>query len=134
MKFKKHISIILACFLLVSNLGLAFNVHYCGKNIASVSLKSDLPFQNSEKGCCGKVITKKNKCCKDKVFHFQQKSDNVIVKAFVFHFDYSFSNDKWNPIVFYAVPSFKNSQITSYYCDANAPPFYKLYSQYVFYA
>lgn len=134
MKFKKHISIFLAFFLMVSNAGFAFNVHYCGKNIASISLNSAIPSQNAEKGCCEKNIQKKHSCCKDKVFHFQQKSDNLIVKAFTFHADYSFVIEEWNPIIFSSVSNFKNSQITSYYCDANAPPLFKLYHQYVFYA
>jgi hypothetical protein len=43
MNFKKQISIFLAILLLVSNVGLAFNVHYCGGEIASVSLNSTLP-------------------------------------------------------------------------------------------
>jgi len=133
MNFKKHISIILAFFLLVSNVGLAFNVHYCGKKIASISLKTQTLSSNSEKGCCEKIIAKKDSCCKDKVFHFQQKSDNLIVKAFSLHFD-SFLISEWNPIVFCGYSNFKNSQITTYYCDANAPPLYKLYSQYILYA
>lgn len=132
MKFKNHISIILVFFLLVSNVGLAFNVHYCGEKIESISLKTETSSINTEKGCCKKIASKKNSCCKDKVFHFQQKSDNLIVKAFSPHFD-SYLIEEWNPIVFCNHSNFKNSQITSY-CDANAPPLYKLYSQYIFYA
>ncbi len=134
MKFKKHISIFLALFLLVSNVGLAFNVHYCGKNIASISLKTAIPVQNFEKGCCEKIASKKHSCCSDKVFSFQQKADNLIIKAFSFQADYFFIVEEWNPIVFSSFSNFKNSQITSYYCDANAPPLFKLYHQYIFYA
>ena len=134
MKFKKHISIFLALFLLVSNVGLAFNVHYCGKNIASISLKTAIPVQNFEKGCCEKIASKKHSCCSDKVFSFQQKADNLIIKAFSFQADYFFIVEEWNPIVFSSFSNFKNSQITSYYCDANAQPLFKLYHQYIFYA
>ncbi|MFC6876300.1 hypothetical protein ACFQZF_01375 [Flavobacterium myungsuense] len=134
MKYKKNISIFLAFFLLVSNVGLAFNVHYCGKNIASISLKTPISDQNFEKGCCEKITPKKHSCCSDKVFSFQQKSDNLIVKAFSFQADYFFIVEEWNPIVFSSFSNFKNSQITSYYCDANAPPLFKLYHQYIFYA
>ncbi|PWA06475.1 HYC_CC_PP family protein [Flavobacterium psychrotolerans] len=134
MKFKKHISIFLAFFLLVSNVGLAFNVHYCGDVIASVSIKTEIYLQNTEKGCCKKNTAKKYSCCKDKVFQFQQKSDNLIAKAFAIHADYSFLMEEWSLIVFTSGSNFKNSQITTYYCDANAPPLFKLYNQYIFYA
>ena len=37
MIFKKHISLLIALLVLVSNSGLAFNVHYCEGKIASIS-------------------------------------------------------------------------------------------------
>ena len=134
MKFKKHISIFLAVLLLVSNVGLAFNVHYCGGHIASVSLNSTLPSMQSEKGCCEKkVVSKKDSCCKDKKIVFQKKTDNGTIKSFSFQFDYVFLEPEFQPVVFMAVPSFKNNQSLTYYCDANAPPLFKLYSQYLLY-
>ena len=134
MKFKKHISIFLAVLLLVSNVGLAFNVHYCGGEIASVSLNSALPTMQSEKGCCEKkVVSKKDGCCKDKKIVFQKKSDNDVVKTFSFQFDYVYVAPEFHPVVFEATPSFKNNLSLSYYCDANAPPLFKLYSQYLLY-
>jgi hypothetical protein len=62
MKFKKHISILLAFFLLVSNVGLAFDVHYCGEKVASIQpfyLKSGEVSNSVEKGCCEKKASKK---------------------------------------------------------------------------
>lgn len=134
MKFKKHISIFLAVLLLVSNVGLAFNVHYCGGEISSVSLNSTLPSLQSEKGCCEKkVVSKKDSCCKDKKIVVQKKSDNGIVKSFSFQFDSVYVVPEFQPVVFEAVPSFKNNLTLTYYCDANAPPLFKLYSQYLLY-
>jgi hypothetical protein len=74
MIFKKQISVFLAFLLLVSNVGLAFNVHYCGGELASVSLNSPLPSLKSEKGCCEKVASEKDSCCKDKKVVFQKKN------------------------------------------------------------
>lgn len=133
MNFKKQISIILAMLLLVSNVGLAFNVHYCGGEISSVSVNSTLSSLQSEKGCCEKIVDKKDSCCKDKKIVIQKKVDNGIVKSFSFQFDYTFIVTEYNPIVFTAVPSFKSNWSLSYYCDANAPPLFKLYSQYLLY-
>jgi hypothetical protein len=134
MKFKRHICLLFAFFLLVSNLGMAFSAHYCGDELASVSLKTSFSSQNSEESCCGEAIEKKEHCCKDKVVRFQKKADNVIVKSFSFSIDAPFQAQEWNPIVVSLNSNFKSSQITSYYCDVNAPPFFKLYHQYVFYA
>jgi hypothetical protein len=134
MKFKGHISVFLAILLLVSNVGLAFNVHYCGGEISSVSLNFTLPSLQSEKGCCEKkVVSKKDSCCKDKKIVFQKKVDNGIVKSFSFQFDYVFLAPEYQPVVFKSAPNFKNNQSHTYYCDANAPPLFKLYSQYLLY-
>ena len=85
MKFKNNISIFLAILVLVSNIGLAFNVHYCGGQIASVSFDS----VKTEKSCCKKLASKKNSCCKDKTIVIQKKGDNGIVNYFSFQLDYA---------------------------------------------
>ena len=133
MKITKHISILLAMLLLVSNIGLAFDVHYCGDSIASVSLQTNFSNDNAEVDCCG-VSEKKSACCKDKVIKFEKKSDNFITKSFDFqsHFDFLFQD--FHPIVFTKKSSFKHCKVPSYVCNANGPPIYKRYCQLVFYA
>ena len=74
MKFKKHISIILACFLLVSNLGLAFNVHYCEDKIASISLNRAPVSQENVDECCG-IVEKSPNCCNDKIIKAEIKTN-----------------------------------------------------------
>ena len=134
MQFKKHICLLLAFLILGSNVGLAFNVHYCGGEISSVSLNTTLPSVQSEKGCCEKkVVSKKDSCCKDKKIVLKEKADDKIVKSFSFQFDYVFLVPVYQQAVFSAAPSFKNNLSPAYYCDANAPPLYKLYSQYLLY-
>ena len=132
MNIKKCTSLFLAFLLLVSNVGMAFNVHYCAGEIASVSLESQQ--QIKEKGCCEKIVSKKDSCCKDKVFHFEKKSDNAIVKFFFFELTAPFLIQEWQPVVFSLTANFKITPVATYYCDANAPPLFKLYSQYIFYA
>jgi hypothetical protein len=133
MNIKKCISLFLALLLLVSNVGMAFNVHYCAGEIASVSIESQHQ-QIKEKGCCEKIVSKKDSCCKDKVFHFQKKSDNALVKIFFFELNSPFLVQEWQPVVFSSTTNFKITPVATYYCDANAPPLFKLYSQYIFYA
>ncbi len=133
MNFKKHINLLLTFFLLVSNLGLAFNVHYCDNEIASVSINTASNSQEIEKNCCGK-IEKKSKCCKNKIIKSNEKSDQIMVKISSLDVNSILFFSGWNPVVFRDIFNFKPREITTYYCDANAPPLYLLYSQYTFYS
>ena len=133
MKFKGPICLLLAFFLLVSNMGLAFNVRYCGNEISSVSLKTPIQDQKLEKKCC-RTFEKKSNCCKDKEVNFQKKTDDLIQKIVSANTDYTFSIEEWNPSVFSFISNFNNTQFTAYFCDINVPPFFKLYHKYIFYA
>lgn len=133
MKLKKHISIILTFLILISNIGFAFNVHYCGGKISSVSFGSEAPVVQDKNDCCFKNKAKKISCCKDKKIVFQKKMTEKIVKTFSFQLDTPFLIPVYQSFVFNAFPGFKNNVLLSYYCDANAPPLYKLYSQYLLY-
>lgn len=132
MNFKKCTSLFIAFLLLVSNAGFAFNVHYCGGEVASISLKPAFVSQKSEMGCCGESIEKSH-CCKNKTVHFQKKADNIPSKAFSFQPVIVLSTTEWKPVVFSPVAESKENDATSYFCDAHAPPLFKLYSQYIFY-
>ncbi|WKL47135.1 hypothetical protein Q1W71_19500 [Flavobacterium pectinovorum] len=132
MNLKKWTGLFLAFLLLVSNIGFAFDVHYCGGKIASVSLNTTASV-SSEKKCCG-ASEKKSSCCKDKVVHFEKKSDDATIKIFFFQIAFPAIIQEFKPIAFLSIPIFKSNQIISYYSDANAPPLYQLYQQYIFYA
>ena len=133
MNIKKCTGLFLAFLLLVSNVGLAFNVHYCGGEIASVSVKP-IPYQKAEKSCCSKKVEKEESCCKDKVVNFQKKSDNTVLKVFSIDSPIYFIIKESQTFVFSSEANLKSAQATSYFCAANAPPLFKLYSQYIFYA
>lgn len=139
MFFKKQISILIAVLVLVSNSGLAFNVHYCGGKIASItSVFSDgevcsMPVKEV-KSCCEKKQKVNKKCCSDKEVNLKNKTEKVVVKTISFDFEpgYFIDNTSFNQIVVNKV-DYKH-QVFEYYCDANAPPLYQLYCQYTFYA
>ena len=133
MIFRKHISILLTVLLLVSNLGLAFNVHYCDDEIASITLSTVHSAQKAEKDCCG-IVEKDSKCCKNKIIKAEIKSDQLIVKSLSFESDFLPVIYDDIPVVFFPKLNFKQGDIQTYYCDAHAPPLYLLYSQYTFYA
>lgn len=116
---------------MVSNLGLAFNVHYCDNEIESITISTVAALQKGVDECCG-VVEKDAQCCKDKVIKAEIKSDQIIVNTILFDFIKPASD--WQPLAFTYNTNFKQRDTSTYYCDAHAPPLYLLYSQYTFYA
>lgn len=139
MQFKKHIALLLAFFLLASNSRLALNVHYCGDNIAAISSVfskeevCEVPVVE-EQSCCSKVETSHKKCCSDKEINLDDDTEKIVIKLFSLDLDSVFIINEWQPTQFTTVVSHSYIQQFDYYCDANAPPLYQLYSQYIFYA
>lgn len=136
MQLKKLTSLLIAGLILFSNLGLAFSVHFCNDEIASVSLsfKSDEPCEESKVSCCSAKGNHK-KCCSETTIKVDKKTDNVIVKSF--HFDlpaYVASGDEFSFDLNKNIVSTTTNKLIENYCESNAPPFYKLYCQLVFYA
>ncbi len=123
----------LSILLLVSNLGLAFNVHYCGDDVSSVSLRTIEIAETNIDECCG-VKEQKTQCCNDKVVQFQEKSDNLILKSIVFSPYAIVSTSKQNEVFAFETLIFEKKLIQSYSFEGNSPPFFKLFSQYIFYA
>lgn len=141
MNLRKSTSLILAFFLLVSNMGFAFNVHFCGGEISSISAsyKVDgackMPKKaTSEKKCCAEKAKEDKKCCSDKKVDLKKKSEEVVFKTFSFQAELPFIVNDWKPIVFENQPLSVKQNTIDYCCDANAPPLFKLYSQFIFYA
>ena len=130
MNFKKYTNVLLVFFLLVSNLGMSFNVHYCEDEIASVSINTATNSHEVEKDCCG-IIEKKSKCCKNKIIKSNEKFDQITTKSF--SVDYNIVNNEWKPLVSANAFNFQQKASISYYCNAKSPPLYLLYSQYSFY-
>lgn len=138
MRISKCTSLFLAMLILVSNVGLAFNVHYCGGEIAGISSSYSVSENASanaspERGCCTAKAKEGKTCCDEKIIKLKGKSD-VVVKTFSFQIAAPFVIQNWNPIVFGTPSKIASPQTSAYYCDAHAPPLYQLYSQYVFYA
>ena len=141
MNFKKRISFLLAIFLLISNTGFAIDVHYCGGKLASMkpfywkNLEVDA---SAPERCCAlespSILKKNQSCCKDKVIHFEKKQENVTIKSISFQSDFIFLIQECDDLIFNAISNLVDSRVILYYCNANAPPLFKLYHQYIFYA
>lgn len=134
MQLKKHISIFLGFLILISSFGLTFTVHYCKEEIASISLffQKEEPCV-SEKSCCAKEDSH-DSCCSNKLVKVEKKSDDIIVKSFQLDLDNFVVAYFWKSIFYFLFESKSIQNSIDFYCDSNAPPLYKLYCQYVFYA
>lgn len=140
MKINKYINSILACLILLSNMGLAFNVHYCKDKISSVKLvyKADEPCAKPQKStshsCCAKKGTSHKKCCKNNIVKLQDTNDNIIVKSLQLNLDLFVQAAQWQPMVFNGNVPVKTAHEPAFYCKNHAPPLYKLYCRYILYA
>lgn len=138
MNFKKHISIFLALFLLLVNSSASLVMHFCHDQIAYISLvyqDNKLVDTAEEDSCCASTdVSEEKSCCTNEEIKVDKKIDYSILKGF--QFDFTAVPFETQTLSF--LPRFEteviHQKITEYYCDSNAPPFYKLYSQFVFYA
>lgn len=123
--------------LLFSNLGLALNIHYCGTSIEKITLgyASSMSCTDTigEEACCSETPSESD-CCKDEII--KQSNDEVIVKVFTTYFSSDFTapiNYEFRPLVVGEQQLLKKMDV-AFYCESNAPPLYKLYHQFLFYA
>lgn len=139
MKLSKHISILLASLLLFSNIGLALNVHYCHGEVAAVSftykLQEPCAEDEAEKpdSCC-KAADGHKSCCDNDLVKLQDDTDNILVKSIQLDLGAFCTADEWKPAAFYTPALLVTDNNPSFYCEANAPPLFKLYCRYIFYA
>jgi hypothetical protein len=133
MFLKKPLSLLLAFFLLLSQFGFAFQVHYCGDSIASVQLNALATTQNVEDDCCG-IVEKESSCCNDKTIQLSKKSDTFVpiqhatTSAILVVTIPTTTNWYWPSFCSVVTPS-----ISTYYWESHAPPLFKLYSQFIYY-
>ena len=76
----------------------------------------------------------KDECCKDKTI--KQKTDDVVVKVLQLQHFSDFISPvvyKLQPLVLTEIDLPKKIEV-AFYCESNAPPLYKLYQQFLFYA
>ena len=139
MNLKKHISIFLALFIFLVNSSASLVLHFCNDQIAYVSLvyqNNKLIDSASSDSCCASdsIETEEEGCCSNEEISTEKKIDNSILKDFQFNFSaLHFLNETPE---FYGKTAcfYSNKKNVDYYCNSNAPPFYKLYSQFIFYA
>lgn len=141
MNFKKQTSIFLALFILVVNSSASLVLHFCHDEFSYISLvyqENSIIDSTVDDSCCSPQIAEEDQqedsgCCSNQEIKVEKKVDYTIFNPFDF---------KFQAVIFEVVlPIFNSKEVISthpqkvdFYCDANAPPLYKLYSQYIFYA
>ncbi len=134
MTFKKCTTFLLAILLLISNSGLAFNVHYCGDKIAAIYLIINTQKVAPEENCCT-IAVDKNKCCADKSFQIQESSDKFQENIPLFEFKQFLLAVFKIKNVFDTIHEFeKSSSSIAYAFLENLPPIFKRNCQLIFYA
>ena len=143
MQLKKHISYLLSVLILVANMGLALNVHYCKGEVSAVSLAYGIKQacshpenkHHTEKKCCAHTDKEHKSCCKNDFVKLKDKADNPVpVKSFQLELSGFVATQIWNSVQQYSEPVLLTTEEPAYYCEANAPPLFKLYCQYILYA
>lgn len=123
--------------LMFSNVGLAVNLHYCKGVIEKIELGygSDVNCDHTvlEKSCCQEKKDVKEDCCTDEII--KQSKDDVVVQSLSLHFSPCIlvTSLYFTPHVFYEQETLTNN-LFLYSVQANAPPLYKLYQQFLIYA
>lgn len=134
MQIKKNISIIIAFIVLNSNLGLAFNLHYCHEQLASISLLvNQINTDNSQDDSCCVVEIEEDTCCSETTLHVSKKVDNLAFDVQKYQIaSVGLTSTILEIPVYFQI--YQKIIFASFYSEANAPPYYKLYCQYLFYA
>lgn len=140
MIYKQYMSFVLSFFMLFSNMGFALHTHYCHGIMKTVSSELTIDFTNEEHcegsheeksgKCCSQRESQENPCCEDN--YLQADLDDVVLQ-FEFYFQIMAL-----PVIEFVLPNqfseiASHSFLLNYYCVANAPPFYTLFSQRLFY-
>lgn len=143
MNFKKQIAILVALFVLLANSGTNLVLHFCHDEVAFVSLvyqENALVKSSSIDSCCGgeeilvSTDDEDSGCCSNKEIKVEKKVDYSVAKHLELKFEAIVLNTLVVDCTTIALVNKKLDSVIKYYCDSNAPPLYKLYSQYIYYA
>lgn len=115
--------------------GLTLTVHFCGGTLAGVSAVSITEVcEATPDSCCAKKSAAKEGCCNDSVIDLSEVDDETLLYASDVSKQFIAVFPSLLEITF-KKSSFKNkTTLPNYTFQGNAPPLYKLYGTYIFYA
>ncbi len=144
---KKHISILFLIVFIFSNVGWSVNVHYCrdivfsqlsylqdSKHHCAMDVEEPMP-------CCQKTEQHQKDntaedCCREQIIKSNSSDQSVIiVKTLPFQFEGFIADSSWTELQLDSIGEYlTKDKYLAYYVDSNAPPLFKLYCQFIFYA
>lgn len=137
MKFKRNIAIAFTCYYMMICVGLTLTVHFCGGMLAGVSAITQVEVNNSTpdpEACCV-VKTETNKdCCNDAIIDLSEVKEDSLFSTFDISAQFVAIIPELTSIVFKTIKFENKIALPNYTFQSNAPPLYKLYSTYIFYA
>lgn len=128
---------------MASNMGMAVNVHYCGGDISSVSFAykqaeaCGSKHNEASETCCGTIAkTDDDGCCENDLvkLHDENTTKDATVKSLQLDLGAFYMISEWKSLPLSKQPPLLTADTPSFYCDNHAPPLFKLYCQYIFYA
>ena len=139
MKFKMQKILFLAFFVLVSNSGIAFTIHFCGGKLAAITSENNVksicetPKQKIVDTCCETQDQDLKKCCSHKKISLKGCVEKFVIKT----------TADVNKLFFLIPSSFTTliistskgaiTQRTLFFGTTNSPPLYLLHQQFTFY-
>lgn len=137
MRFHKHIAVFLAVYYFSISAGFAVNLHFCGGELESISTVLTEVVCEKEAviaKCCSKKKKSANGCCDDSVIDLTEVDDETTLHSDVFLVSSPAIITNY-PKLFRQIVSKQKIQALPYYTfQSNAPPLYKLYCTYIYYA
>lgn len=135
LQLQKNIAIVFTCYYLMICVGLTLTVHFCSGMLAGVSAitKTEVVEVAPEACCVAKAKTNKD-CCNDAIIDLSEVKEDSLASVFDV-FDGVVAILPKHPIVVFKPLVFTNKiALPNYTFQSNAPPLYKLYSTYIYYA
>lgn len=133
---KKLTAILMLIVILFSNAGFAVNVHYCKGKVEKIELgyfNYNLSCEHEiEKSCCAEEEIEED-CCADETISKQYEEvvvQNISLHAAAFLITPTY---EFKPTIYF-IPAVKTTACYEKNVQANAPPLYKLYQQFLLYA
>jgi len=136
-KLKRNIALFFTCYYLVISVGLSMTLHFCGGSLAGMSVTSRevvCEVSDVQDVCCFIKSETKSGCCNDTVLDLSEVDEDSLL-------DSSNILKQYIAIAqnvlcyFFTNTQFKNKvALPNYTFQSNAPPLYKLYGTYIYYA
>lgn len=137
MKFKRNIAIAFTCYYMMICVGLTLTVHFCGGMLAGVSAITQVEVNDdapaTEACCVAKAKTNKD-CCNDAIIDLSEVKDDSLFSSVDLSEQFIAVIPELSSIVFKTIVFENKVALPNYTFQSNAPPLYKLYSTYIFYA